>query len=253
MKWGSKYVLSALGLLNITLLLLWAQTRKAQYDVTESHNLLVDLNLHSFQEEVKKLKGRACNFVSNPRGRYHKLYKRFEDFSEWADDSVQINDILKMLEGDTTLLRMHQLSEMYGKDSFLKSWKEFSPEVIRSYPGVIRLAALSRVLEFYQQASSSCGYGGGYWDAHVDGNMPYYNLGDTLSTQFFIGLHLDYCIKDAIKSIKVGEKLYELTEADFPNPSVLHPLTNGVPERKIPIEMRISRAKGDTLIKDFWP
>lgn len=253
MKWGSKYVLSALGLLNITLLLLWAQTRKAQYGVAESHDLLEDLHLHSFQEEVTRLKGHACNFVSNPRGRYHKFYKRFNDFSEWINDSLQVNSILKMLEGDTTLLRIHQLSEMYGKDSFLKSWKEFSPEVTRSYSGVLRLAALSRVLEFYRQASSSCSAGGGIWDGHVDGNLSQYNLGDTLSAQFFIGLHLEYCHKDAIKSIKVGEKVYELSEADFPNPSVLHPLTNGIPERKIPIEMRISRAKGDTLIKDFWP
>lgn len=253
MKWGSKYMLSALGLLNITLLLLWAQTRKAQYDTATSHDLLVDLNLHSFQERVTELKNRACNFVSSPRGQNHEFYKRFEDFSKWADDTLPIPEMLKKLEGDTTLLKMHHLSEIYGKDSFLKSWKEFSPDVKRTYSGVLRLAALSRVLERYQQASSSCSIGGGTWEAHVDGIMRHYDVGDTLDARFFIGLQLSYCLKDAIKSIKVEDKLYDLSEEDFPNPSVLHRLADGIPKRKIPIEMRISTAKGDTLIKDFWP
>lgn len=218
MKWGSKYVLAFLGLLNLSLLLLWANGRKTEFETKQALSSLSEFNTPTLQSFSRAAEFSSCKWRTDEEYSIpNHLHEELMDAILALDSAKRGSSFDASLLLDSFDWQRKELQKLRFNMSALPSFE--SDSVFQTFLSLgkventelalfLRQVMLHKIIRIKHSATYAVYCKWGEPDIAISGIHDYYEVGDSLNVELFPYERMNYCSHARVQSITIQDSVY---------------------------------------------
>lgn len=252
MKWGSKYVLAILGLLNLSFLLLWANGRKTEYETKQALSSLSEFNKPILQGFSKACEFSSCKWRTEEHSIPNHLHEQLMAAIQALEsakpgsgfDARPLLDSFDWKRKELEKLRfsMSALSD-FENDSVFQAFLALGKVQDAELSFFLREVLLFKIIRAKHSITTGAICHFGDPNIAVSGIHDYYHLGDSLNVELFPYEEMFSCSHPRVQSITIQDSVY--THSDSFEFQIRHPVSPNTESDDVSVKAVFKRVEDE--------